>query len=51
MHADAYATALMTLGAEAGLAFADSRELMAIFSVRTARGPEEVLSEAFRQNL
>jgi thiamine biosynthesis lipoprotein len=51
MRADAYATALMALGAEAGLAFADARGLTALFSVRTARGVEDVYSQAFRQNL
>ena len=50
--ADAYATALMVLGPEEGMAVAEKEGLAALFLIRT--GPEEFSQEAttrFRQYL
>jgi thiamine biosynthesis lipoprotein len=44
MEADAWATALFALGAEAGLATADARGLAAVFSLRTPDGAVTRLS-------
>jgi FAD:protein FMN transferase len=51
MHADAYATALMTMGVEAGLAFANAHNIAAIFTLGGASGAEERLSDAFARGL
>ncbi|MET0290183.1 MAG: FAD:protein FMN transferase [Pseudoxanthomonas sp.] len=47
MEADAWATALTVMGAEAGLAFADARGMAARFVMRTATGPCIRTSAAF----
>lgn len=47
MLADAYATALMVMGADAGLAFAQEHGLAARFVASAARGFEETLTPAF----
>lgn len=47
MQADGWATALTVMGAEEGLAFANTNALAARFIVRTAAGIEEHLSDAF----
>ena len=46
--ADGLATALTVLGPEKGRAFAEARELPALFIVRTDDGPEEIMTPAFR---
>jgi thiamine biosynthesis lipoprotein len=51
MRADAYATALMVLGPDAGSDFADRCGLAAMFTSRTATGMRQVLSAAFAQQL
>lgn len=51
MQADAWATALTVMGAEAGLAFARKHALAARFLTRGANGTEEHLSPAFEQLL
>ena len=48
MVADGLATALTVLGPEKGRAFAEARELPALFIVRTDDGPEEIMTPAFR---
>lgn len=47
MHADAYATALTVLGADAGLAFARERGIAARIVTRTSRGFERADTPAF----
>ena len=47
MHADAYATALTVLGADAGLAFARERGIAARFVTRTRQGFARAASPAF----
>lgn len=51
MRADAYATALMIMGVEAGVAFADTHDLAAMFTVRGDTGVNEVFSAAFARQL
>ena len=51
MSADAYATALLVLGAEAGLAFAESRDLAALFVERRGDGFELHRSTAMARHL
>jgi thiamine biosynthesis lipoprotein len=51
MRADAYATALMAMGVERGVAFADKNDLAAMFTLRTETGAEEVFSAAFARQL
>lgn len=51
MRADAYATALMVMGPEAGRAFADQHDLPAVFTLRRDGAVVDVFSEAFRRNL
>ena len=51
MHADAYATALLVLGAEAGLAFAESRDLAVLFVERRGDGFELHRSTAMTRHL
>lgn len=51
MRADAYATALTVLGAEAALAFATEHNIAACLIRQTGAGVEEVLSPAFREML
>ena len=48
MHADAWATALTVMGAEAGYRFAQQRNIAARFVVRGDRGPIESMTDAFR---
>jgi len=47
MVADGLATALTVLGPEQGLAFAEERELAALFIVRTDNGVKEIMTPAF----
>lgn len=51
MLADAYATALMVMGADAGLAFATQHGLAARFVASAERGFEETLTPAFAEML
>ena len=51
MHADAWATALTVMGAEAGHRFAQQRNIAARFVVRGDRGPIESMTDAFRARL
>jgi FAD:protein FMN transferase len=51
MLADAYATALMVLGPDAGLVFANRRGLMAMYTLRGASGLDEVFSPEFARQL
>ncbi|MCH8686327.1 FAD:protein FMN transferase [Pedomonas mirosovicensis] len=51
MKADAYATALGVLGADAALQLATGRDIAACLIRRTGEGVEEILSPAFRQML
>ena len=51
MHADAWATALTVMGAEAGFAFAQSRGLAARFVTRTDSGLDERMTEPFKARL
>ena len=51
MWADAYATALMVLGVEAGIALADRLGLCASFALRTPAGTVERCSAAFQRQL
>lgn len=51
MHADAWATALTVMGAEAGLHFAGEHGLAARFVSRTPAGPVETMTPAFRRHL
>jgi thiamine biosynthesis lipoprotein len=51
MHADAWATALTVMGADAGYEFAQSRNLAARFVTRTAEGRNERRTDAFRARL
>jgi FAD:protein FMN transferase len=51
MFADAYATALMVLGPEAGLAFAERHGLLAMLVVRGASGMQEVFTSALAGRL
>jgi thiamine biosynthesis lipoprotein len=48
MHADAWATALTVMGAEAGYRFAQQRDIAARFVVRSDRGLIETTTDAFR---
>ncbi|MGX5915662.1 FAD:protein FMN transferase [Aliidiomarina sp. Khilg15.8] len=48
--ADAYATALMVMGEERGLAFANEQEIAALFIYRADEGFESVLSERFKRD-
>lgn len=47
MAADAMSTALTVMGLDAGLAFAESRQVAALFTVRTPNGMEEHGTSAF----
>jgi thiamine biosynthesis lipoprotein len=47
MEADAWATALTVMGAEAGLRFAQARGMAARFVVQTATGAQESMTERF----
>ncbi len=49
MTADALCTALTVMGADAGLAFAETQGVAALFLLRTAAGLEERLSPALRE--
>ena len=51
MHADAWATALTVMGAEAGYQFAQQRNIAARFVVRGDCGPTESMTDAFRARL
>lgn len=51
MHADAWATALTVMGAEAGYRFAQQRNIAARFVVPGDRGPIESRTDAFRARL
>lgn len=51
MHADAWATALTVMGADAGYEFAQSRNLAARFVSRSAHGSSERMSDAFLARL
>jgi thiamine biosynthesis lipoprotein len=51
MHADAWATALTVMGAEAGHRFAQQWNIAARFVVRGDRGPIESMTDAFRVRL
>lgn len=51
MHADAWATALTVMGADAGLRFAEDHGLAARFVSRTPDGPVEAMTPAFRRHL
>jgi thiamine biosynthesis lipoprotein len=51
MLADAYATALMVMGPQAGLALAERLGLMALYSLRGASGAEERYSPTFARQL
>lgn len=51
MHADAWATALTVMGANAGLEFARVHALAARFVVRSDAGLEESMTDAFRAHL
>jgi len=51
MRADAWATALMVMGTEQGLAFARANQLAVRFVQRNEHGFEEILSPAFAQYL
>jgi thiamine biosynthesis lipoprotein len=51
MRADAWATALTVMGAEAGYEFAQSRNLAARFVSRTADGLRERMTDAFLARL
>ena len=51
MHADAWATALTVMGAEAGYRFAQQRAIAARFVVRGGHGPIESMTDAFRMRL
>lgn len=51
MRADAYATALMIMGSEAGIAYADAHNLSAMFTLRGESGIEEHFSAAFARQL
>ncbi|MDR6839976.1 FAD:protein FMN transferase [Pseudoxanthomonas sacheonensis] len=51
MHADAWATALTVMGAEAGHRFAQQRNIAARFVVRGDRGPIESMTDDFRARL
>lgn len=51
MHADAWATALTVMGAEAGYRFAQQRNIAARFVVRGDGGPIESMTDAFRARL
>lgn len=51
MHADAWATALTVMGAEAGLAFAEAHGLAARFVVRAGDGLRETMTAAFKAQL
>lgn len=50
MLADALATALMVMGPERGLAFAEARDLAVLFLVRIEGGLSEMASPAFRRH-
>ncbi len=51
MEADAWATALFALGAEAGIAMADAQGLAAAFAMRTPEGARTMLSSQAAQML
>ena len=51
MHADAWATALTVLGADAGLALASARGLAARFVVRDGDAVRESMTDAFKNHL
>ena len=51
MRADALATALTVMGAQAGVAFADRRNIAALFTLRGADSVKEVMSAAFARCL
>ncbi|WP_028916117.1 FAD:protein FMN transferase [Pseudoxanthomonas sp. J35] len=51
MHADAWATALTVMGAQAGLEFARSHGLAARFVIREAGGLREAMTDAFNARL
>jgi len=51
MHADAWATALTVLGADAGFALAQRRGLAARFLLRGGAGADERMTDAFRAHL
>lgn len=51
MYADAWATALTVMGADAGLTFARTHHLAARFVVRREGGLEESMTDAFREHL
>jgi len=45
MKADAYATALMVMGPEAGMAFATQHELAALFLLRSNVGENNIVEQ------
>jgi thiamine biosynthesis lipoprotein len=51
MLADAYATALLVMGPQAGLAFAERHNLLVLYSLRGAEGCSELCSAAFERQL
>ncbi|MFT3755144.1 MAG: FAD:protein FMN transferase [Pseudoxanthomonas sp.] len=51
MHADAWATALTVMGADAGFDFAQTRGLAARFITRDGNGLQETLTDAFKTHL
>ena len=48
MHADAWATALTVMGADAGFAFAQQKQLAARFMVRRDQRWAEYMTDAFQ---
>lgn len=51
MHADAWATALTVMGAQAGFAFAQAHELAARFVAGDGAEPRETMTDAFKARL
>ncbi|MBM4207570.1 MAG: FAD:protein FMN transferase [Gammaproteobacteria bacterium] len=51
MEADALATALMVMGPDAGLQFAEKNKIPALFIIKNEKGFEEVMSTAFNEQV